>query len=112
MEDISGSQTPKQEGAFVLRRGGGEAQHNLYRNTLCNNTTGGMVVVTNLNGGGGGDRVVTVHEDLRLNDGHKPRLLHGARVTRQPPRVLLEGKKRKRPGGEGWGRGGGSSEIA
>lgn len=51
--------------------------------------TAAKAVLTNLHGSGGGHGVVAVHEDFRLNDGHKPRLLHGARVTRQPPCVLL-----------------------
>lgn len=58
-----------------------------------------VAVVTNLHGGGGGDRVVAVHEDLRLNDGYKPRLLHGARVTRQPPCVLLQDQRENRDRG-------------
>lgn len=45
--------------------------------------------LTNLDGRGGGDVVVTVHEDLRLDDGYETRLLNGARITRKPPRVLL-----------------------
>lgn len=45
---------------------------------------------TNLHGGGGGDVVVTVHEDLRLDDGDEARLLHSARVTGESPCVLLK----------------------
>lgn len=47
---------------------------------------------TDLHGRGRCDVVVAVHQNFRLNDGHKPRLLHGARVTCQPPRVLLHNK--------------------
>lgn len=40
------------------------------------------------------DGVVTVHEDLGLDDGHQSRLLHGARVAGKAPGVLLDGQGR------------------
>ncbi len=61
---------------------------------------------TNLHSGGGGHVVVAVHEDLRLNDGHKPGLLHGARVTCESPRVLLNRADKKSAREKGGSRAG------